>query len=222
MTRRAGQPLARGADRTRLSKRPRTLWPLLLRLVEQQGALRGGGVERIDLRSAGVMQQSGGCGETTGDRPVRKPASARAWCPRSWRSSSAGVSGPALSELARRAARDALGRQSNGGMRASRITKALVPTNTRARVQTCALGCSDGHGLLLREQAAVWQECWSSANAEAVGCISAQCTAWPCFPSRCTSRCLAIAVAGRSRDSSAASVRPTGVGLLGTPGAAAV
>jgi hypothetical protein len=46
-------------------------------------------------------------------RPLRKPASARAWCPRSWRSSSAGVSGPALSELARRAARDALGRRRN-------------------------------------------------------------------------------------------------------------
>jgi hypothetical protein len=44
-------------------------------------------------------------------RPLRKRASARAWYPRSWRSSSAGVSGPASSELARRAARDALGRQ---------------------------------------------------------------------------------------------------------------
>jgi hypothetical protein len=41
----------------------------------------------------------------TPDRPLRKPASARDWCPCSWGSSSAGVSGPALSELARRAAR---------------------------------------------------------------------------------------------------------------------
>jgi hypothetical protein len=37
--------------------------------------------------------------------------SARAWCPRSWRSSSAGVSGPASADLARRAARNALGRR---------------------------------------------------------------------------------------------------------------
>ena len=50
-------------------------------------------------------------------RPLRKPASARAWCPRSWRSSSAGVSGPASAELARRAARDALGRRCDRQLR---------------------------------------------------------------------------------------------------------
>jgi hypothetical protein len=59
-------------------------------------------------------------------RPLRKRASARAWCPRSWRSSSVGVSGSASAELARCPARDALGSRSARTLGAGRIVKALV------------------------------------------------------------------------------------------------
>jgi len=67
--------------------------------------------------------------------PLRKPPSARAWCPRSWRRNCADVSGPALSELARPAARNALGRERDSSSQTRRMrcdsasgTSAMFPT----------------------------------------------------------------------------------------------
>ena len=52
--------------------------------------------------------------ESCTPRPLRKPRSARAWCPRSWWSSSAAVSRPTLLRLAPPAAGLALGRVAVG------------------------------------------------------------------------------------------------------------
>ena len=65
-------------------------------------------------------------------RPLRKPRSARAWWPRSRRSSRAGASGPTPPQLAPRAAKLALGRQSSSSLLAVTSTKALVQVRGRS------------------------------------------------------------------------------------------
>lgn len=63
------------------------------------------------FRIHGRMHRLATSGQTAPRRPLRKPRPARTWCPRSWRSSSAGVSSPRRLRLAPRAAGVALGRQ---------------------------------------------------------------------------------------------------------------
>ena len=66
-----------------------------------------------------------------GGRPHRKPRSAPAWCPRSWRSSSAGVSRPRPSRLAPPAAELAFGRPSARQLDAGENTNAMPATRAR-------------------------------------------------------------------------------------------
>ena len=65
-------------------------------------------------------------------RPLRKPRSAPAWCPRSWRSSSAGVSRPRPSRLAPPAAELAFGRQRDRSPSGGNGSKAIVRASIRS------------------------------------------------------------------------------------------
>jgi len=58
-------------------------WPL----KAWRGASSGHGASEFSVASRSLATVA----ETLGSRPLRKPRSARAWCPRSWQTSSAGV-----------------------------------------------------------------------------------------------------------------------------------
>jgi hypothetical protein len=99
---------------------------------QQYLLLAGAGTAVLPLRRAkeGALRAPS---RSCASRPLRKPRWARAWRPRSWRSSSAGVSRPTPSQLAPPAAQLALGRQRDHAPRGGGMTEAIVQRRRRRR-----------------------------------------------------------------------------------------